>query len=996
MGSAKISNHTTFVRVVKFSVHVDCSDRPPPTNGRAMGSTSVSSIPFNPEDIATVRNLVDQLPPDAELEGPRQLDELNRSDSAASERLRKAIEQLPKVGDWFAGFELIALLGRGAFGRVYLARQGSLADRYVALKVSTDLAGESHTLARLQHTNIVPIYSVHRVAPFHAVCMPYFGPTTLAHVLDHYRGARSLPASGRQLVDTLCGMNEATDTPPSLASPLSKNASSKNGTSKSRNGIAAEREQDTSSPSLPQRTVTHGFLGLLRTMTYDETVCWIGAQLADGLAHAHDQGFIHNDLKPANVLLTDEGRPMLLDFGVAEELAVLAAAPVARIAGTLPYMAPEHLAGIEAGKLTADHRSDLYGLGIILFEMLSGQHPFRFPEGETEDEVPKMLAERRAGPPQIRPLNRTVSPGLEAIVRKCLEPNPARRYQSAADLREDLDCHRTNQPLRHVRNPSISERVRKWTIRHPRLTSNLTLATAAFAIIALCVTGISARNARIERLEATEASQKLTEDLLSVRYRLSARPSDAQEVTASIEKCEAALARYGLPADSAWDKRSTFKTLSPEKQQQVRVELSETCLLLARAYSLRARPGNGDAELLGQALLLNALAEQIAGGQAQRAVLDQRASLLKRLGKTDEANRAAARAKEAGSITGRDYFLSGSESLAEGRLREARDLLIKAVELDPANFWAHTALGATYQALGNYNLAVPCHDTAIALQPEVSWGYYNRGLLALLMRDFEKAGAALDRAASLRADHADTYLHRALAAQGRKDYDAALKDIDRALENGATRARALFMRARVHDLSGDKAAAKRDLDEALRLEPTDELTWLARGNARVTTDLAGALKDFDSVLAINPRSMLALQNRSHILVRLGRPEEAVKSLDRVVELYPDFVTARADRGVMHARLEKWKEAKEDAEAALRLDQTPRNLFQVAAIHALLTRHDLSHLGEAIRLLTVSLRAGFGFNFIESDHDLDPIRGTPEFQRILEGVRAIAPAPAVRQ
>ena len=94
------------------------------------------------------------------------------------ERLQRAIDLLPVVGQMFAGFELVAVLGRGTFGRVYLARQGELSDRFVALKISTNLTGESRTLARLQHTNIVPIYSVHRVDSFQAVCMPYFGATT--------------------------------------------------------------------------------------------------------------------------------------------------------------------------------------------------------------------------------------------------------------------------------------------------------------------------------------------------------------------------------------------------------------------------------------------------------------------------------------------------------------------------------------------------------------------------------------------------------------------------------------------------------------------------------------------------------------------------------------------------------------------------------------------------------------------------------------------------
>jgi serine/threonine protein kinase/Tfp pilus assembly protein PilF len=964
---------------------------------------------FDPEDVGTIRNLAEPLPPDAELERPELLEELGRSDPASAERLRKAMHQFPIVGNWFAGFELVALLGRGAFGRVYLARQGNLADRFVALKVSTDLTGESRTLARLQHTNIVPIYSSHRVAPFQAVCMPYFGATTLAHLLARYRGLRSLPASGRQLVDTLCGLNDVTDAPSARSSPASSRGTGGTGT-----GAAQEREPAGGAGALPPRTGSRGFLSLLRTMSYTEAVCWIGAQLADGLGHAHAEGFIHNDLKPANVLLTDEGRPMLLDFGVAEEVALRSTAPVARIGGTLPFMAPEHLVAIESGKFDADHRGDLYGLGIILFEMLTGQHPFRLPTGETKDEVPKMLAERRAGAPRLRAINPGVTPGLEAIVRKCLEPDPARRYQSAVEIREDLERHRADQPLLHVRVPSARERLTKWARRHPRLTSSLSLLTAALVVIGLMATGLYARNARIERLEAAEAAQAieierleaaekaqgerfravetsraLDDTLRAVRFRLSARPSDPQEVGATVGGCEAALARYGLPGDSAWAARPTFGALLPDEQRRVRAQLAEACVLLARGTALTAKPGDGEAEQLGRAAEWNALAERVSGVDAPRVVWEQRAAILRRLGKAEEADRAAERAKEAPLQTARDYYLSGAEALAGGRLKDARDLFARAVELDPAYFWAHTGLGAAYQGMGQFTAAVPYFDTAIALQPDASWGYYHRGLLAVHMKEYEKATTAFDRAAERNPDHADTYLHRAVAAQWRKKYDEALKDLDRAVAAGAPKTRAAFMRARVYDLSGDKEAAKRELDAALKGEPTDELTWIARANARVTADPAGAIQDFDAALAVNPRSMVALQNKAFVLSRLGKPEEALKVLDRVVELYPDFVAARADRGVMNARLKKWDAAAADAADALKRDQTPRNLFQVAAIHALLSQTDAAHTTEAVRLVSAALRAGFGFDHVETDKDLDPIRATPEFKRVLDGVRAIA-------
>src|SRR4051794_4159639 len=142
---------------------------------------------------------------------PRQVDgeqaelirTLGRTDPHAAERLAEAVSRLPRVGTDFLGFRLCSELGRGAFGRVFLARQGDLAGRPVALKVSADVAGETHALARLQHTNIVPIFSVHKRGPLQAVCMPYLGATTLADTLAELRQRARLPDSGEALLSTL-------------------------------------------------------------------------------------------------------------------------------------------------------------------------------------------------------------------------------------------------------------------------------------------------------------------------------------------------------------------------------------------------------------------------------------------------------------------------------------------------------------------------------------------------------------------------------------------------------------------------------------------------------------------------------------------------------------------------------------------------------------------------------------------------------------------------
>ncbi|MBN9517152.1 protein kinase [bacterium] len=891
----------------------------------------------------------------------------------------RAAPHLPKVGDRFAGFDLVAVLGRGTFGRVYLARQGDLADRYVALKVSTDLAGESRTLARLQHTNIVPIYSVHRVYPFQAVCMPYCGATTLGHLLARYRGDAGLPATGRQLVETLRVLNDETD----VAPPFPHTA----GTKPAPDGPAAvppalEPDRGT----LPGRTGAGAFLGLLRGMSYTDAVCWIGARLAEGLHYAHSCGVVHNDLKPANVLLTDDGQPMLLDFGVAEDLAHRATTTA--IGGTYPYMSPEHLDSTRTRVPVTDPRSDVYALGIILFEMFTRRHPFRFPTGEPDAEVPRMIADRTAGAPRLRSYNPAVTPGLEAVVRKCLDPDPARRYQSAADLAVDLDRHRTGQALRHVRVPSVRERLRKWATRHPRLTSNAALLVLAAVVAAGGGAALYTRGERIARLAAT-AAHDLDRDLGDARYLLTARAAEPGAVADGVLRCETGLAAYGLPGATDWDARSGFRALPPGEQQRVRDQLTEACVVLARGYALRARPG-AEGDWLDKAAAANAAAERVAGGELPRAVWEQRADLLRRKGDAAGATAAAARAGSAPLLTGRDHYLSGAEALAAGRHAQARDLLTRAVELAPTDPAAFIALGTAYERFGRFADAAGCFSTAVALAPSRPWGYDSRGTARLRLRDYAGARADFDKADQYRPEHADTLLNRALAFQGLKDYPAALRDLDRVAAAGAPAARVGFMRARVLEFQGDTTAAKQELDRAMAAEPTDEVTWVTRGLARAATDPAGAVADLDAALRVNPWSLQAMQNKAHVLSRMGRTADTLRTLDRVLELYPDYVPARAGRGVQHARAKNWPAARADAEEALRRDASPSNVFQVAGIYALMTPADPASRVRAIELLGTALRGGFGYDHL-ADRDLDPIRATPEFRRLADAAGVIRAA-----
>jgi serine/threonine protein kinase/tetratricopeptide (TPR) repeat protein len=912
------------------------------------------------------------------LENPEQVrlvQEVHRSNPRFAHRLAQAAVAMPEVGTDFVGFRLVKEIGKGAFARVFLATQGELADRLVVLKVSPSYDDESGTLAQLQHTNVVPLYSVHRAEPLQAVCMPFFGLTTLAHVLKDIKGQSSLPESGKSLVSTLVARNSTARIVHEV-----------------RQSDIQESVREAEKDEARQAIVSTSILDKLQSLSYVDAVLWMGARLADGLAHAHERGILHRDLKPANILITDEGQPMLLDFNLAHDTKVRSRASVALLGGTLPYMSPEQLEAYRDETVAENCNSDVYSLGIILFELLAGRHPFESRYGPFEEVIGQMAADRQKLPMGLRTTNRAISPAVESVIRRCLEPNPQRRYQSARELQEDLQCQLAHQPLKHAPNPSTLERFQKWTRRHPRLASTTSVGILSILVVLGMVSLMIARNHRLAHLESEANYREFVGDTKNAEFLLTPFTSEPEKLHRGLAAAQQAIARYEVLENASWRERPVVRLLPPDKQEKLDENLGELFFLLARAHLMQAVTKSNLTERQGEARAAlqwhSAAKNSLRTDAAPSALAFQRAEIENLLNANQTTKASEIRPLEA-PRTAFDQYLLATEYHARGQIYKALDLFEKATRKNPTSFWSWFMRGVCHDNLAQYEAAASCYSTSIALQPEFPWTYYNRGLAELRLQRNEEARADFSQSIERQPENPDAYLQRAVAHQRLQQNQEAIRDLTEALKLGAPSTLVYSLRSPLRQKTGDTAGAKSDFEECLKTQPTSDRAWIARGFARMMADPAGALADTEEALKLNPRSLAGLQNKAHLLGRMGKTQEAIRALDQAVDLYPDFIPARAGRGVYYARLSQRDLAHHDAEVSLRQDKSASNVYQLAGIYALTSRTTPEDRREALRLLSLALSKDVGLvDLISGDKDLDPIRQDAKFLQLVDKARSL--------
>jgi serine/threonine protein kinase len=398
-------------------------------------------------------------------------------------------------------FRILREVGRGGMGVVYEAEQLSLGRR-VALKVLPFAAAldarqrqrfqnEAQAAAHLQHTNIVPVYYVGCERGVHFYAMQFIDGQTVAALIRELRHLAGLEGPD-------AGPGPAPAPPP----PSSTQATA-----------PAE-------PTAPVAALSTE--GSTRSPTFFRTAARLGLQAALALEHAHAEGVVHRDVKPANLLVNGRGTLWVTDFGLARFRGEAGLTLSGDLVGTLRYMSPEQALG---QRHLVDHRTDIYSLGATLYELLTLE-PVH--DGRDRQELLRQIASEPPRPP--RRLNPAVPADLETVVLKALDKEPEARYATAQELADDLRRFLEDKPIR-ARRPTLWQRARKWARRHrPVVVSAAVLL--ALAVLALAVGSVlltAAYRAEAEQRRRAEAQERLARQALDRAEAEQRRRAEAQE-----------------------------------------------------------------------------------------------------------------------------------------------------------------------------------------------------------------------------------------------------------------------------------------------------------------------------------------------------------------------------------------------------------------------------------------------------------------------------------
>jgi serine/threonine protein kinase len=621
------------------------------------------------------------------------------------------------------------------------------------------------------------------------------------------------------------------------------------------------------------------------------------AQAADVIDYAHDRGVLHRDLKPSNVMVDAAGSVFVMDWGVARVIAEAEevdpegpeqpgpGTQAGTILGTIEYMAPEQAQG---SRDSVDGRADVFGLGAILYHILTGRPPVG---GRTVEE--KLSRSRAARVERPRTLDASLPLVLEAICLKALSANPRDRYGKAGELARDLRRYLGDDRV-EAQPTAIARRGRRTFLRRPGVLVMIVSLLGLLASVPAWMRERSERRAKEEesgivRAAGREREAELREllglwgEVVSSRaewYQAHRDPrSTRSKIDASLRGLDSFLLKRPEHPQARFIRARA--RLSVDDLEGASQDLEE---------ATRRAPSFGPAWALLGRVKIERYRQSYWSRVVHKERFDQSASCL------SQAESAFEEARRAGA--GRESIAAwGLEEMEEDGVSEritqalgiaylqkdsgrARRLIEDAHAVNPSEeyanllgFWSETT-----------EARIRRQDEAIRIRPHYPAAYVDRALAKLEKDDFQGAIEDCSRALAVNPTFAEAYATRAHAREGTKDYSGVIRDATEALHLDPSHAGSLGCRAFAHWCRSEFDESVKDFSAALVLNPREPMLFYYRASGRIDAgDAQGAVDDATKALELDPNLECAYTLRAKVREKLGRMEEALGDYEKALQ-----------------------------------------------------------------------------------------------------------------
>ncbi|MBI1851532.1 MAG: tetratricopeptide repeat protein [Planctomycetes bacterium] len=873
----------------------------------------------------------------------------DRFDTDADEPAAESgIENARRVeGRTLGEFQIVREIGRGGMGVVYEAVQPSLR-RTVAIKVLPAhltlrdntiqrFHREALTAAKFRHPGIVEIYTVGADDGTHFFAMEFVPGASLDRVITRLK---------IEPFESLDGESVAVAVRDLARQPSDPNS------------------------RVGERATTQSDGAVTWKGSYVETVVRLAAAVAEALDHAHRAGVIHRDVKPSNILLRTDGTPILTDFGLAREEGLPSMTLTGDFVGTPYYVSPQQ---VVSRSVKVDHRTDVFSLGVTLYELLTLRRPF---EGHNSQQIFEKILTREPVDPQK--LNPRLASDLATIVLKALEKDPDRRYATAAAFAADLRAFLDYRPIQARRVPGVV-RLLRWARREPAKAALLGILTIGVPILAAIGGYAAARLPAMRaeaRLYATERGLKAAYlDLGNKRFssaiakfeRVLAEAPDTPEAIAGIaftqlethegEKALATLDRYGRVIDAypsfAWIRADALRDAGREAEANaVERNLGEPrealdCFLAGYRKLPRGKYGEpGDPERYGPALQL--LTE--AAMMQSRALFHFERARAAGLAKDARAARESAFTIETLWPNAPSSWFHVGLALHYVDQPKAIDAFRKAIEHSPSDLAAYGNLASTLYDVGDYHGAIETLRRAVEIDPNDVDTKCSLGITLQAIGENVQAIETLREATRL--DRAYPWAHYSLgiALHSLEDYSGAEAAFREAIRLDPKFSRAHARLGLTLQESHDPSQAIPEYREAIRLDPKYAQAHYNLGTALQETGeddeaiaaFREAIAAYREALELNPKDATTLVNLGGALHRTHDLEGAVVSYRRAIEIDPKQARAHMGLGDALFELGDSERAVTEYRRAIEIDPT----LDAAYFELAQTLHDMAEFGAA--------------------------------------------------